>query len=397
MEKKYFDEINECLLKIWYSMPNTYDSYKRRYSRDKDVALKRLNRVLKSGLKRIDMDNMEDETIDALINEIQNFAVSTIGMSNFAVNEVFKKDYFEFSQEFIERARKVDPNIKREGIFQALRNVWVMHSMQMYLGAEVKITDSVFAYSMLYPLTDNYLDDPDVTNEEKRDFNIRFREKIKTGHGEGKTDCEKKSFEMIDIIGREWNRNDHPKVFESLIAILDGQHGSLHQHNMNSLFDKDLLALTFYKGGSSVLADAYLINGTLTKEQELFAFMYGVILQLADDLQDVESDLSENHFTIMNVQGTLGHLDSILHKMLNLIDYFIEHHYEQDTDAQIALRELTLESIQLLIFEALMRSKRYISSKVYKNVCLGSHFSSKAYRKVEKSFNKQLNAIIESL
>lgn len=393
----YFNKINESLLKIWYAMPNTYENYKKRYSKDKDKELLRLNRVLKAGLKRVDVNHLENEAVDALVDQIQNFACETVGMSESAVNDIFQKDYFEYSKEFIQRAREVEPTIDKEGIFQALRNVWVMHSMQMYFGKEVKITDAVFGYSMLYPLTDNYLDDPNITKEEKADFNTRFREKIRTGHGEGKTDGEKKAFQMIDIIEKNWNRTDHPKVYESLIAILDGQNGSLYQHKMDSLFDKDLLSLTFYKGGSSVLADAYLINGHMTEEEELFAFMYGVILQLADDLQDTESDLKENHFTIMNVQGTLGHLDTILHKMLNLIDYFMAHHYEQKTESQKSLKELTYESIQLLIFEAIMKSKKFVSSEVYKKVCMGSHFSSKAYKKVERSFNKQLNIIIESL
>jgi hypothetical protein len=397
LEKKYFNDINDSLLKIWYSMPNTYDHYKKRYSKEKDKALIRLNRVLKAGLKRVDLNHLEDESVNALVDEIQTFACKTIGMSESAVHDIFQKDYFKYSKEFIKRAREVEPTIDKEGIFQALRNVWVMHSMQMYFGKEVKITDAVFGYSMLYPLTDNYLDDPNITREEKADFNKRFREKIRTGHGEGKTEGERKAFRMIDIIEDDWNRTDYPKVYESLIAILDGQNGSLHQHNMDSLFDQDLLSLTFYKGGSSVLADAYLINGTMTEEEEIFAFMYGVILQLADDLQDTESDLKENHYTIMNVQGTLGHLDTILHKLLNLIDYFMEHHYAQNTELQKSLKELTYDSIQLLIFEALMKSKKFISPEAHKKVWMGSHFSSKAYKRVEKSFNKQLNTIIESL
>ncbi|MCH4888649.1 hypothetical protein EZV73_13735 [Acidaminobacter sp. JC074] len=397
MEIKYFDEINKDVLKVWYSMPSKYDKYKKRYSKKKDADLHRLNKKLKAGLKRLDINKLDDEIADALVDEVQTFAVRTIGMSQSAVDEIFKKDYFEHSKTFIERARQVEPEIDREGIFQALRNVWVMHSMQMYLGQEVEITDSVFAYSMLYPLTDNYLDDPGISKADKMDFNMRFREKIKSGHGQGRNEAECKCFEMIDLIEKDWNRFDHPRVFEGLLAILDGQNASLHQHGMKSLFDKDLLSLTFYKGGSSVLADAYLVKGVLSREEELFAYMYGVILQLADDLQDLEVDLKEEHFTIMNIQGTLGHLDTILHKMLNLIDHFIDNHYEQNTKAQVALRELTHESIQLLIFEALMRSKSYISKAVYKRISEGSHFSTRAYKKVEKSFNKQLNTIVASL
>lgn len=395
--EKYFNDINEEMLRLWYSMDTTYKGYKKRYKRNNDRALLLLNKQIKRGLRHIDVNDLESSEGQILLDHVKSFANQIVGMSDHAVEEIFKKDYFEYSQTFIKKARALEPTLDKESIFQALRNVWVMHSMQMYLGKDVALTDAVFAYSMLYPLTDNYLDDPKITKEEKIDFSLRFREKIASGQGVAKNATEEKAFKMIDLIESNWCRKEYPQVFESLIAILDGQSGSLYQHEMDSLFDKDLLALTFYKGGSSVLADAYLIAGYLTKDQIYFAFMYGVILQLADDIQDIDSDLKQNHFTVMNVQGTLGLLDTMLHKLLNFIDYFGEQYYEQTTNAQVALKELTMESIQLLLFEALMKSRRYISKEVYKHVCKSSYFSSKTYKKVEKSLNRELNNMVKAL
>jgi len=37
--------------------------------------------------------------------------------------------------------------------------------LQILLGAEMRLTPSIFAYSMLYPATDNYMDDPAVTRK----------------------------------------------------------------------------------------------------------------------------------------------------------------------------------------------------------------------------------------
>jgi hypothetical protein len=59
----------------------------------------------------------------------------------------------------------------------------------------------------------------------------------------------------------------------------------------------------FAKGGASVLADAYLATGVLTREQEKFAFGWGVLLQLADDLQDVAEDLASGTATLFS-EGT---------------------------------------------------------------------------------------------
>ena len=44
-------------------------------------------------------------------------------------------------------------------IGQAMRNVWIMNISQVLLNVEVKFTNAIFAYSMLYPYTDNILDD----------------------------------------------------------------------------------------------------------------------------------------------------------------------------------------------------------------------------------------------
>ena len=37
------------------------------------------------------------------------------------------------------------------------------------------MTDGIFGYSMLYPYSDNYLDDPRVTRQHKQDFQSNFR------------------------------------------------------------------------------------------------------------------------------------------------------------------------------------------------------------------------------
>ncbi|MBI9013292.1 MAG: class 1 isoprenoid biosynthesis enzyme [Clostridiales bacterium] len=398
METLYFNELCHKMKEIWYQMPTSYEGYIKRYDKKKDKALKDLNKIIKKDLQtiKIDSETIDQEVVDCLVKAVKGFAVSIIGMSATSVETIFKEEHFKHSEAFMKRAKELDPSLNREGLFQALRNVWTMHSMQLYLDKPVELTDSVFAYSMLYPLTDNYLDDPTISVQIKTEFNKRFRMKIKTGDGVPETEAEAKIFKMIDLIEGDWNRERYPKVYESLMGILDGQQLSLHQQGLECLYDQDLLSITFYKGGTSVLTDAYLIAGELTTSQENFSFYYGVILQLADDLQDIESDLKANHITMMNAQVKLGYLDSMIHKYLNFIDHFFDEFYATDTENQKALQELSSESIQLLIFEATMKSKRFISSQLFKTVKQGSHFSPKAYKSVERDFDKQLHLILEA-
>ena len=80
---------------------------------------------------------------------------------------IFSPEYFEVTKSFARRAREFDEGIDSQSLAQALRNVWVMNCLQMFLGSRPTLTPSVFAYSMLYPYTDNYLDQPQVAPEFK--------------------------------------------------------------------------------------------------------------------------------------------------------------------------------------------------------------------------------------
>ena len=42
----------------------------------------------------------------------------------------------------------------------------------------MQLTPSIFAYSMLYPYSDNYLDDPSVSREAKLSFSVRFGRRL---------------------------------------------------------------------------------------------------------------------------------------------------------------------------------------------------------------------------
>lgn len=395
MEVIYFENLKTEVEKIWWQLPTSFDAFEVKYHKDKDLALRDLNVVLVNEINKMN-DNFKNTTInEEVFNQVKTFAIDNLNIKKQSTDVLFNEHYIKYSEEFMDRAKAIDPTLTMSSVFQALRNVWTMHSMQLYLDKPVCLSDSVFAYSMLYPLTDNLLDDPNLTKDEKFDFNKRFRLKISTGKSQSKSKEEDNIFKMIDLIQLDWDREQHPKVYESLLAILDGQNLSLNQQQLKSMYAHDVLGISIYKGGTSVLADAYLVGGNLTPSQEKFAFYYGVILQFADDLQDIEEDLKSKHYTIMNIQSKFDKLDALFNKFLNLIEYFINEIYATDTDNQKALIELTKESIQLLIFSAVLKNKKLVSKELYKKIKLGSNFSPRAYNKSEKMFNRRLKKILD--
>jgi hypothetical protein len=76
-----------------------------------------------------------------------------------SIDPVFEKGFIRTTREFVENLKAFDPDLKIENVYQALRNVWIMNSLQIYLYLPIEYSDAIFAYSLIYPYTDNSLDD----------------------------------------------------------------------------------------------------------------------------------------------------------------------------------------------------------------------------------------------
>ena len=66
----------------------------------------------------------------------------------------FPQIFFRITGDFSRCAHVFACGILIDDLYQALRNVWIMMSFQVLFDRTVELTNSVFAYSMLYPFTD---------------------------------------------------------------------------------------------------------------------------------------------------------------------------------------------------------------------------------------------------
>jgi hypothetical protein len=203
---------------------------------------------------------------------------------------ILSDQFKHVSRDFFYAARKFGPELTPENIYQGLRNVWIMNGLQLMLEKPVEITPSVFAYSMIYPYSDNLLDDPAISAAEKRDFSFRFYKRLKGENVVPESFIESQLYKLVVMIESQYDRCEFPEVYESLLAIHKAQTESLKLVKAESLNQSELLGICFEKGGTSVLADGYLVAGKLTKEQERALVGYGIYLQLLDDIQDAKED-----------------------------------------------------------------------------------------------------------
>ncbi len=257
-------------------------------------------------------------------DRLQEFGGEYLGWPAGYRRLLFADAYFETSVAFAREARLSDPTLPLESLWQALRNVWIANSLQMLLDLPLGLGSGLFAYSMLYPLTDNLLDDPQLSPGAKRAFSERLGARLAGGPAIPAGAREAVAFRMVDRIEDEFPRGEFGDVHESLLAIHRAQTLSLSQQRKSGLTDAEILAISSEKGGSSVLADLYLVVGRATPAEERFAFGYGVFLQLLDDLQDVEDDLQAGHETLFTRAAVRGPLDAITARLARFIDVVLD-------------------------------------------------------------------------
>lgn len=374
-------------LRLWWETSNAFPRLGRMYEErlQRSIA-KKLFRFIDHASGRLDECPSEKEEkkiwMEDFLTEIRRFAQNFLEMSDLYLDAVFQEDYVRSTQMFIDKAKEFDPQIEIEDLYQALRNAWIMNSLQMYLGLEVRFRDSIFAYSMIYPYMDNYLDDASLSLENK----LRLIEKLK-GWLEGQAIAydnphEEKIFRLIKLIEAEYDRDKFPGVYQSLLAIFNAQLKSLIQQKGHILpFEVDILDLSFEKGGTSVLADGFLVAGSLKDEQADFCFGFGALLQLADDAQDLVADKENNHATIFSLPAGKYKMDRLASKLLNFISKVVDVRLdEEDSNAQ-TLRELILRNCSLLILEAVGKNETSYSQEYVRN--MQRHFPIR-YSKLKK-------------
>jgi hypothetical protein len=220
--------------------------------------------------------------------------------------------------EFFRMARQFDAKITAEDIYQAGRNVMTANFIQMLLGIPVRVTPSIFAYSMLYPYTDNYLDDPGIPYSTKVAFNQRFRDRLLGKAVEPANPYEVTITRLIEMIESEWEPDAYPQVYESLLAIHTAQTRSLIlAGDEPSPFELDVLGISLEKGGTSVLADGYLAAGVLTRKQASLLFGFGSFTQLMDDLEDIQQDLRENRASLFSLTAGKWPLERLTNQFIH--------------------------------------------------------------------------------
>ncbi|MGC1968734.1 MAG: hypothetical protein WA673_19895, partial [Candidatus Acidiferrales bacterium] len=231
------------------------------------------------------------ETQDRIVASFARFSAIALDLDGETI-ELLTNDFMPVGTTLARWARRFDASLSMTDIIQACRNAWTACGLQPLLGERVGITPSILGYSLLYPYSDNYLDREDVSREDKLRFSERFRDRLRGEMTCARNHREAALWRLVQLIEEQYPRARYPQVFACLLAIHRAQEESIRQMESAGHGDEaEVLRMSCAKGGSSVLADACLAHGCLSGEESRFAFEWGVLLQLGDDLQDVREDM----------------------------------------------------------------------------------------------------------
>jgi hypothetical protein len=290
---------------LWREAPAEPRPSERRYSRTDKRAVERELAALTSALSDEEvrtacldgsLDAARLEALAAGLKPGLRRLLATVGLP---LDAVYDARFVDATRRFLGAARDFDPSLGLDAAYQALRNVWIMNSLQFDLGLPVSAGDTVFAYSMVYPYLDNALDDAGTSERGKLDLLAKLRGWLEGGGPEAAAPAEARLLSLVRLIERRYPRTEHPDVYGSLLAIYNAQVRSLLQQSPGAAASADeVLAISLEKGGASVLADGYLVAGDLAPADEEFCFGFGTFLQLADDLQDLGEDEHRGHRTL---------------------------------------------------------------------------------------------------
>ncbi len=372
-EEREFDavisELTARMSNTWETSPAVFPSGMPKYRRsEKGANEKRILRVLDDRDKRRDLQTLFRDPGRITGSTLRRLAITDLFVlpDGGGAAALPSERFADATADFVSRARRFDPDIPSGQLAQALRNLWVFCSFQYLADLPISVTPSAVAYSLLYPYTDNHLDDEAVSADRKKRFGERVGVELQRPGQEPEDEREAAVFALIAMIAEEFPRAEHPLVHKSLLAIHAAQCASIGQQDAAAI--PDLLRISMMKGGTSVLVDALIAGSAKDRGWLEMAFEYGCVLQLVDDLQDAAKDSELGQRTLFAGQGYPQTLEC---ESLRLIKFL----YDLVPSWKVPVRRdrpsfisMMAGSCSFLIFEAVARARTLFSPSFLRRV-----------------------------
>jgi hypothetical protein len=368
-------ELNQAYIDLWWQLDTDAPVLEAAYSlREKFPREKAIETFLNDLVKdlsdtprtRIELQSARER----IVQRARLLGVSAFGFREHELAVIERNHFAETAINFVEKSRQFDPDISAEDIFQGGRNAWSMNLLQYVMGQPIEVTPAILAYSLMYPYSDNYLDDPTLSTETKMDFSMRFGRRLVDTSVQPVNAIEEKIFDLVSMVESQYDHQHYPQVWESLVAIHIAQTRSLAllSRPISPYEAADVLDISFEKGGTAVLADGYLVAGNLTPAQQDFLYGYGVFTQLMDDQEDIQQDWESGQTTIFSQTARAWPLDAVTNRLFSLGHVVQDKMDCFDAPGINHFRSLLRRAIDLLLVDAAGRHYRFYTRSYLKQI-----------------------------
>jgi len=359
IKSTYFQDIKKCwkeadidfpnfLKEVPYAKKNQNEQYIQSIS---DKFHEEFNKFSRLTVRKKD----SKQKISLMVREVLR-EETIIGIHQ-SMDEQTLDAYQEELIEFLRHARTFSPNLSFEGIGQAIRNYIVYIIFNELNQGKPGFNIACFGYSMLYPFTDNYIDSELHTPQEKQNYNQLIRNKLEGKEVSPSSYHQCKTCELLDKIEISYPRDLDCTIYTLLLAMLDAQEVSLNQCQELNL--DEILDISLYKGGISVLIDRFFVQKEITVRDLLFYLEFGLFLQLADDLQDIKEDSEKGSKTLFTADLNCKSAEQLVNKMLHFL-YQMTNSYPS---ANEPFKQFILSNCYQLIYSSIVGSKEFFSQE----------------------------------
>ena len=360
-------ELVDESITLWHECTTSFPVSGRQYSEEEQkerepILDQFLHTIETESLRLLQRRTDRERSLERITSAFAQFASAALDLDDASLELLLRDGFSAVGTELARQARHFDATVSVSDILQASRNAWTACGLQLLLGQPMRLTPAIFAYSMLYPYSDNYLDSAEIPREEKLAFSSRFRKRLAGQHFEWTSEREAAIWRLVALIEAQYRRTDYPHVYASLLAIHQAQEESLCQLRLNGvLSSEDVLRLSCTKGGTSVLADAYLGAGALRPHQAKFSFLWGILLQLGDDLQDLHDDLARGSLTLFSQAAGHQPLDKLTNRLMNFASK-LRPHMDSLENGSETLKTLLKRSSQSIIIRSAGYAAEYYTT-----------------------------------
>ena len=380
---------------LWYDSASSFKlplpDYNKKQQRTHERQLNQLLSELIDYLNTFPEDEHQQETwIATFCQSYHNFTLPQYLSSFKSLNKKTLSQFIQQTDYFFKSSKKFDEQLSILDQVQAIRNQWIILILQCLMNQPLNQSPAILAYSLLYPYTDNLIDDPMLSTQEKESFNTRLIQRLKGTYPLPVLATEEKVYRLIDMIEQTFPRNQFPDVYEALLLIQQGQIDSITQQIKGIIpYEQNILKISINKGGASVLVDGYLITGDLTYEQQFFTYGYGFLLQLCDDLQDINQDLDQSHQTVFTQLANHYPLDPLTNKLIHFCQTLLHSYLIDSSDSDENFKTLIETNCLYLILFAIAEHPQYFSQSYLKQIKPYLPFSFSYIQTFKRRFKRQ--------